>query len=258
MSRLLIPLSKALDDAPVVYVISGQAGHCASFKPLAKRLMADWRMVGLLHPRFVDPAQRFQSLEALSQTFGADIGRPKRALIFGYSLGGALGYDLAMLLHAQGVEVGLVVFDTQMRSLHRKRHPVRFKALDALRAVRDVVVPVVWPSYFRKKMHDWDAAKNMRRYRPEPSDIPIAVIMPGDPYAGAPFLPEPDLGWGKLGQVVRSSTCAGDHWTAFKPPHAVEFAEHVDAALSAVCAELARAATNTKTAPRGLAGGAAI
>lgn len=233
-SRLLVPLCKTSDDLPLVLVLTGEAGHCMSFKPLAKRLKNNWQLVGLLHPRFIDDTERFQSLPELAARFRGAIGTVKRALIFGHSLGGALGYELAGQLRDADVDVGLVVFDTQMRSLHTRRNPMVFRMTDRVRQARDILTPIFRPGYFKTKMHAWDAARNMRQYHPLATGIPISLITPHEPYARSAFLPEPNLGWDKVGKVIHTEICAGDHWTAYRPPHAVEFAQCVHRGLSAL------------------------
>ncbi|MEO1776736.1 MAG: alpha/beta fold hydrolase [Pseudomonadota bacterium] len=234
------------------YLFGGVGGNVMALRPTARRLAPRRQGIGVLHPTIAgrtDVAQDLRSVvdffvEALSEQMD---GKPM--LLAGYSFGGAIAYEVAVALRRRGAPAGVVMLDTQVAALRRKRHPLVVRSQRLLRRsarrvlevtrLRKPLPPPPDPmaaGYTSSREEIRSMAGAMRRdrraYRPQASDTPVVLVRAARPTdQELEFVPSPDLGWSQVTPVTSVIVTPGSHVRMASPPHDEAFAQNLGDAL---------------------------
>jgi acyl-CoA synthetase (AMP-forming)/AMP-acid ligase II/thioesterase domain-containing protein len=120
----LVPLQPRGSATPL-FCVHGVGGNVVPYKDLARRLAPDQPLYGLQNPITDGVAEQFPNLEAMAVRYLEEVRAVQPHgpyLLGGYSLGGAVAFEMAQQLHAQGQETALVVIlDDMVPSLLGRR-----------------------------------------------------------------------------------------------------------------------------------------
>jgi thioesterase domain-containing protein len=221
------PLNRSDQKNPLVLLLSGLGGHVFPFKKVAKLVSDDLRMTGLLYPHLTGNFAHFSKVTQLADHFRKLVTAPpdREIFIFGYSFGGAVAFELSKRLQADGYTVGLILFDTSLRALQKKRQPIKFILRDvrtrALELAQYVRANVRQDHPERSKFASIGA---MRHYKPKISSVSTVLIKPKVLPRFSKYVETEDLGWRAVTNVITVLETDGDHLDAFKGVNAPSFA----------------------------------
>jgi thioesterase domain-containing protein len=178
-------------------------------------------------------------------------------VLIGYSLGGALAYQIALELHKDGRSVVVVPIDTRIRALFTPRGMLyrRFRKLlyrrpkRLLQKLRRVDVS----AENSKRDGDWlsndpalaafveESRVAIRRYAPPVSDIPVVLVRTKmsqgvHKWIEASDWPSKSHGWKRISSVHKVVEAPGDHVTIIHKENVPALAQSLDIALSAAFA----------------------
>lgn len=223
---LLKPLTKAPNEAPKLYIVPGLGGHPLQFRPIASQLLPNIDMVGVLYPPLAGDDTVVETVEELASrmvTAFDDLEGP--VILCGHSFGGTVAYEMACQIRRQNRQVGVVLFDTAVGALRRKRGRM-------YRGVRNIFV--AWPlkmiGISKPPSLKDDLPQNLhsiefrtqcraaaRHYRPPSSDVPIVLIRARARgrynWLWGRYWPSKDFGWSKVAPVLKVIFCPGNHVT---------------------------------------------
>jgi len=253
---LLKPLTQPTAASRQAYIISGLGGHALQFRPLANLLLPDWHLTGILYPVFAGGENTCSSITELAIPLRAALEEEKGPLVLiGYSFGGAIAYQMAAELRAQGRQVAVILIDTSIRSLRRR--PRRFarglrnlfykKPRRILAKLRSGQHPqgqqgqqgarAVWkPKDASVAEFVEESRRAMRIYAPPRSDVPIVLIRAASHYdwtlwLDGKFWPSPTHGWSRVAPVAGVVRGPGDHFKIIAPENTAALAMAMDDAL---------------------------
>lgn len=234
-------------------MISGLGGHVLQFRPLAQALLPDWDITGVLYPIYAGGMNTCESIPDLAhQMHQALEDTDGPIVLIGYSLGGAIAYQIAVELHAKGKDVAVVCIDTAVRSLRRKRGRFARGVRNLFyRTPRNVLAswrrsnrPMpqqssdqVWqPREDKLKVFVEESRIAMRGYVPPKSDAPVVLIRAEAHrdwrnWIDGPFWPSTTHGWAKVAPVAGVVSGPGDHLTIISQGNVDALAIAVDQAL---------------------------
>ena len=219
-------LNSSASHNPEVFLISGLSGQVFPFKRCARMVSDELKVTGLLFPHLVGDTSRYRTIKATADYFHDIVAASQRnyVLVFGFSKGGAIAFELARRLSDEGQSVGLILFDTSVRSLQVKANPIRFALEDLAKAISrgfDKLGAMLSGELAHRARLDSIAA--MQSFRPAPSDVPTVLLRPRIRNSLTRFVPTHDLGWGSVCNLLAVLETDGTHLNAFKGEHATEF-----------------------------------
>ncbi len=180
----------------------------------------------------------------------------------GWSMGGAVAYEMAQQLTANGEQVALLVLIDTYRPLAGKLvEPAEARGLvhfardlglsedelgmswsalgqlpstAALLHIHRAARPLLGPEISSERLrHLYRLFRNnlkaMHRYRPQPWPGRLSLLRA----AGQPVPADPTLGWSELAGTVDVATVPGDHFDLLRAPHVKVLAERLTALLRA-------------------------
>jgi thioesterase domain-containing protein len=232
LTRSLVkPLTKATSDSRPVYIVAGNGGHVLQFRALAGGLLPNWQLNGLLYPIFAGSNARYSSIQDLSDAMlHAVVSERGPIVLIGYSMGGAIAYEMACKLKEHGHDAAVVMIDTSVPALRKKySRPARtMRNWLALRPVKR------WYRKYRKSNKlisgpnrdniNTFVAENrlaVRSYEPSKSNVPIALVraIPARRigWISKDYWPSRDHGWSKVSTEVIVIDCTGGHRSIWRP-----------------------------------------
>ena len=239
MKRSLIKdLTKPAEGAFPVYFIAGLAGHVLHYRPLARLLAERWLLRGILYPVYAGGSPRTASLEDLADQMRAALDDPQDPVVLaGYSVGGTIAYEIAVALRRQGRRAGVVMIDSQPRSLRRQlrkrrlpmvRRAIRlgrkvvqgWQGLMGRQAHRDPDAPpeVKWtPEDPQVRIFQIESREAVRAYVPPGSDVPVVILKAVTPrvplWLARIYWPGADNGWRFVAPVAAVLPVSATHHT---------------------------------------------
>lgn len=256
---LLKSLTKPTDAARPVFLIAGLGGHVLQFRPLARGVAPKWHLTGVHYPIFAGGSAHYPSIETLCAEMSKPLEKIEGPIVLlGYSIGGTVAYQIATDLRQQGKDVAVVMIDTTVRVLRRRRGPV---------ALVLQKVFLTWPRRLfqikpRKstlgRLHEEPDLRNfidekiaaMSDYHPPKSAVPVVLIRADSHrkwrrWINGPFWPSPTHGWSRVAPVVGVVRCPGNHLTIIEPQNLEVLITAVRKALEIAYDSLAEASKNT-------------
>jgi thioesterase domain-containing protein/acyl carrier protein len=214
------------------YCVHGMFGNVMVFKDLAKALSTDRPFVAIQQHGLDGVTESLTTIEAMASAYIAEIRKMQPAgpyYVGGYSVGGAIEFEMAHQLRQAGEHVGaLVMLDTRGR-LMASREPLQRIRRGLLRLRADparflwghvrmrgaIYGHVLWRGLHGKGRKQVYQVGNEvfqlelgeivmaaeRRYRYRPIDVPITLVTASLRDRGSSFLP-PDLGWAEFAPRV--------------------------------------------------------
>ena len=259
---LLKPLTKAPSDAKRVFIIAGLGGHPLQFRPLASGMVPKINLVGVLYPKLVGDDTSVTTVEDLASRMAIALDDVEGTVIIcGHSFGGTVAYEMACQIRRQNRQVGIVLLDTAVGSLRRKRGRM-------FRGMRNVFV--AWPLQLLGIGRPPRLQANLpqdpqslefrtecriagRNFKPARSDVPIALIRAEARgrlnWLWGRYWPSKDYGWSKVAPVLEVIFCAGDHVTIVRERSRTDLVKAVNRAIAVVhesAANLPALGGNTK------------
>lgn len=248
--KLILPLAGS--TASPFFLVSGAGGHVLPFGPMARALAPGRTCMGVLYPGLFAEERDPQSVEEYARRMLLDIEACDPAdpvLLFGYSFGGLVAFEIGRILQAKGRACGLVVVDCLLPHARRPRsRPVRamLRALNALSLAYNgngATAPARQPSASsathlaeRLKLVGASANRAREQYRPGPCPIPTVLIRATERSSSSRrFRTERELGWGGgLVELLSVVDFPGSHLELFKGHHVADFAAAVERSLQLV------------------------
>lgn len=256
---------------PPFFCVHPAGGDVLCFQALSHHLGTDQPFYGLQSRGLGAGEEKLETLEAMAAAYRDEIVRvaPGPYFLGGWSLGGAVVYELARQLAAGGAEVALLAIvdatpgpwpdagpaidedDDVYWLMEIADYLQRLWNLDlglaaeTLRALEpeertrrflDALQGTPFgaaasPEPLRRLLDVFKTnVRAFRRYRPEPYPGPITLFRPAD--AEAPS--DPTLGWGALAPRVDIETVPGDHISALAEPHVRTLAARLRARIDQV------------------------
>lgn len=226
-SSPVYPLNSSSEENPELFLISGLSGQVMPFKKCVRMIAGRYRVTGLLYPHLAGEQQRFTSIGQVAEYFHTHVASQERSvvLIFGFSKGGAIAFELARRLIDEGKQVGLILFDTNVRALRKKRNPPAFWIKDLVTRLGE---KGRWLRAAMEGDHKTQAKLSsiaaIRRYSPSAAAVPTVLIRPKSLPKRPKYEPVEDLGWGRVTILLRVVHTDGDHMNAFKGENLEPFA----------------------------------
>ncbi len=235
-------------------MISGLGGHALQFRPLANVLLPEWHLTGVLYPIYAGGENTCTSIAELSAPLRAALAPEEDPLVLiGYSFGGAVAYQIAVDLRAQGRQVAVICIDTSVRSLRRR--PKRLvrklrnlfykkprKLLKKLRSSKHPQntknTPAGWqPEDENVRAFMEESRHAMRLYAPPRTDVPVVLIRAAAHYdwkqwLDGNFWPSPTHGWSRVAPIAGVVRGPGDHLSIIAPRNIRALGKAMDEALA--------------------------
>ena len=233
----IYPLNASAPSNPEAFFIPGLWGLVLPFKKTSRYLAEELQVTGLHFPHIVGESQELNTVEDYARYFRRHVSTPKDKEIYlvGYSTGGAIAFELANLLSDEGHKVGLIIFDTSLRSLQRKRNRVTYYLRDyRKRSGEFLQMLYAQLKGDHREVIRLSSISAMRAYRPRRGGVRTVLIRPQDRPQKSRYRRRFDLGWRKVTRMVTILETPGDHYTAFRGPHARPFSRTVLKAVRAI------------------------
>lgn len=231
-------------------MLAGLGGHVLQFRPLAAALLPKWHVTGILYPIYAGSGKSYPTLEGLADDMVGALENIEGPVVFvGYSMGGAVAFDIACRLRKQGRSVVVVMIDTSVPALRRRYGGI-------LRRMRRLLF--IWPMKIlgikRNTAPAWQpkeenvqkfVAENrtaVNNFIPEKSDVQIILVraIPKDKFAWlwGQNWPSRDYGWSAVARVEAIFHCPGNHVTVIEPEYQGGLAKALDQAFEHAFAQL--------------------
>ncbi|WP_434648440.1 amino acid adenylation domain-containing protein [Pseudomonas sp. D1-2] len=104
-TQCLVALNNAPASAPQLFCLHPSGGIVFCYQPLARRLQNRARTVGIMHRGFSEPHAGPEAWQEMIADYGKEIVRAQPEgpyYLMGWSLGGAIAFDIAAMLESQG------------------------------------------------------------------------------------------------------------------------------------------------------------
>ncbi len=222
----IYPLNTSDPGNPELFLISGLSGQVFPFKRCARMMSAKLQVTGLLFPHLVGDTSRYRTIKDTADFFHDIVAASDRncVIVFGFSKGGAIAFELTKRLTEEGHQVGLILFDTSVRHLQTKANPAMFMAKDLARSVsRGFERLKAFRSGELAHHARLDSIFAMQKFRPQPSEVPTVLLRPRMRKKPTRYVPTLDLGWGNVCNLLTILETDGTHVDAFKGSYAPEF-----------------------------------
>ena len=256
---LLKPLVKKHPGSKTVYFVHGLKGHVLAFRPLARKLTPRWATEGILYPVFVRPDVQAGSFEDLVSEIreSTEIGQ-EPVILVGYSIGGAVAFEMAHQLHQRGHKASVVLLDTSIPKLRRERKRYgqaiqsffgqsyrklrrRYRRLSAPSSPDPGEQKFEWAENFEKEKRKrieqyFDNFKSaLLNYQPSKSGVDVYLLKIDEAdhrlVRQSKYRPSADYGWSDVANVVGIAQCPGDHFSLFEDGYRSQLAPLIDNAL---------------------------
>lgn len=143
---IICPLLEDADQNKPFFVVSGAGGHVTPFAGVAAQVSSDWSGIGLLDPTLVHE-KRSNSIEALATRMihaVREVTQNGPILLFGYSFGGHVAFEMAHQLTQLGHASGVVLIDTNvpqssnaiLRNTRIMARQFKYKFFDAVKTTK--------------------------------------------------------------------------------------------------------------------------
>jgi thioesterase domain-containing protein len=242
-----------------LFAVPGHNGDVFCYVDLARHLGTDQPLFALQAPGMEPGQEPVASIEEIAMLFARDITavRPHGPyLLAGYCLGGAIAFELAQQLTAQGQQVSLLAL---LGSACPTALAPRYRIQSAVMKVADRLLrhgsalgrksPSEWSHYLRERAADRRADHERERhdplrlrlaettveafktYRPKAGTFPVHMLMPNpDPDA---LLEDRPLDWRLFTKnfTVAHGPADGDMNTMLLEPHVPRFARLLEKKL---------------------------
>lgn len=260
---------------PPFFCVHPAGGDVLCFQALSHHLGTDQPFYGLQSRGLGAGEEKLDSIEAMAAAYREEIVRahPGPYYLGGWSLGGAVVYELARQLAAEGRQVALLaILDStpgpwpdagpeidegddvywlmEIADYLRRLWGVglglsaeTLRALDPeertrrfLAALKDTPFgAAASPEPLRRLLDVFKTnVRAFRRYRPGPYPGRITLFRPADAEAPPGGEADPTLGWGALSPRVEIETVPGDHISALAEPHVRALAARLRARIDRV------------------------
>ena len=242
---LLKPLARAPSEARHVFIIPGLGGHPLQFRPLASDLLPKIGLIGVLYPILAGDSTEVTSVEELASKMAVALDDVEGTVIIcGHSFGGTVAYEVACQMRRKNRRVGVVLLDTAVGSLRRKRGRMFRGARNVFIAWPLKLVGVERPPPLQANQpqnpHSAEFRAECRvagrNFKPARSDVPIVLIRAEARgrlnWLWSRYWPSNDYGWSKVAPVLQVIFCAGDHVTLVGAESRVNLSKAVDRAIS--------------------------
>lgn len=240
LERMRVKLLPEADGSlPLCHIVAGWKGHPLSFRGLARQLADRRGLLGVSHPAFAGVTTRLRSIEDIAAAMDPAVrasGVKEPVLLVGYSLGGAIVYELGRRLWSDGIATGVVLVDTSVPTLRRRRLLQCLRRWVRQQTISFAGVRDLHPKRPEMSWMNWDLHFARYSYHPKASDMPIALLMssPAGHLEGKYYHPDDTLGWRQVAPLVFQQECPGSHLDMFKDEKEQSFAAALDAALKAL------------------------
>jgi thioesterase domain-containing protein len=245
---------------PPFFCVHPAGGDVLCFQALSHRLGTDQPFYGLQSRGLGAGEEKLDSIEAMAAAYREEIvgAHPGPYRLGGWSLGGAVVYELGRQLVAGGAEVALLaILDAtpgpwpgdsltideaddvywlmEIADYLRRLWGVdlgldaeTLRALPPEEQIRRFLAGLqgtpfgasASPEPLRRLLDVYKAnVRAFRRYRPEPYGGSITLFRPADAEAPPGLEGDPTLGWGALAPKVEIEAVPGDHISTLAEPH---------------------------------------
>ncbi len=217
-------------DAPHMFLIAGAGSPAVTLRLLASELSANWHAIGVEQRLFdADGEMTIRAAAQRSVRAVRDVQASGPYCLVGYSWGGLVAHEVAVMLREAEEEVSVVLIDTgnptvrAVREWRDRAMPISRRVPRRLRTI--VHRPAVYVrQYVGSAKQFWRgfrvAVRAMRDHRPRVFGGPMLVIEAEDSSTGRMWEAEPML------QVVR---VAGEHDELILSPYVAAVASAIDA-----------------------------
>jgi thioesterase domain-containing protein len=258
-SSSVVPI-QPLGRRQPLFAVPGHNGDVFCYIDLARHLGTDQPLFALQAPGMEPGQEPVASIEAIATLFARDIAamRPNGPyLLAGYCLGGAIAFELAQQLTAQGQQVSLLALlgsacPTALAPRYRLQAVVMKAAGRILRhgSALGRRRPSEWSRYLRERAADRRAHHQRERhdplrlrlaettveafktYRPKAGTFPVHMLMPNS--APDSLLEDRPLDWRLFTEnfTVAHGPADGDMNTMLLEPHVPRFAQLLEKKLA--------------------------
>ncbi len=243
---LLKSLTKPTQGSRPAFLLAGLGGHVLTFRPLAQRLAPKWHLTGVLYPVHAGGSAHCNSISDLAKDMVAPLqDNHDPIILIGYSIGGAVAYQIAQERHKHGLATAVILIDTRLNALRRKRGRV-------FRLLRKVLVSTLRKLFRlkgkKRKQDVWipddprlrefvdDSKTAIDAFQPNKSDTVIVLIrtksyLTWKRWIQGRYWPSRTHGWSKIVPVVHVVHGPGDHLTIVKEDNRDALGVALDKAL---------------------------
>jgi len=250
------------------FIIPGGWNFAIFFQRMAQNLAEQRIGYGLTYPGLLPGGSRFETVEELAQQLIAhirDVHPVGPYLLVGHSFGGVVGVEMARILESQKESVGLVLVDTKLRRLRRKksrlaRMVIRGRAalepqriVHHLKRLQDAARERLFPAdrgAALARVADVKAAtlEAIDRYHPSRCAFPAVLIRAGVPTRGDHyFVHNNTYGWSDRLNIVDVLVVPGNHYELHRSSEGRDLAIGVGASLDALERVLGATETDLET-----------
>lgn len=252
---------------PPFFCVHPAGGDVLCFQALSQHMGAGQPFYGLQSRGLGAGEQKLESIEAMAAAYREEIVRaaPGPYHLGGWSLGGAVVYELARQLVAEGKPMALLAildatpgpwpdagpeidegddvywlmeiadylrrlwgFDLGLSADALRALDPKERTRRFLAALKSTPFATAGPEPLRRLLDVFKAnVRAFRRYRPAPYPGPVTLFRPAE--AESPS--DPTLGWSALAPRVDIEIVPGDHITALAEPHVRALAERLRARI---------------------------
>ena len=225
---LLKSLTKPTQGSRPAFLLAGLGGQVLTFRPLAQRLAPKCHLTGVLYPVHAGGSSHCTSISDLAKDMAAPLQDYHDPIILiGYSIGGAVAYQIAQERHKHGLATAVILIDTRLNALRRKRGrifllarrilvstPRKLFRLKGTKGKRDV-----WtPDDPRLREFVEDSKTAIAAFQPHKSDTIVVLIrtksyLTWKRWIRGQYWPSRTHGWSKVVPVVHVVHGPGDHLT---------------------------------------------